>query len=130
MSCSFLFLVCRHMLLRYGTLNPENKKAVKQLLDPKARIEQLKMMYRNATSKESEGLYHQFNYYGSAVLQATEAGPGMCMYRKVHGYYNGRGRLWCSSTVWHGLNALRSFPSAFDVVHTLISARHWELHCS
>ena len=61
----------RHMLLRYGTLHPKNKKAaVKQLPDPKARIEQLKMMYRNATSKESEGLYHQFNYfnYGSAGL--------------------------------------------------------------
>ena len=55
-ASSFLL---RHMLLRYGTLHPKNKKAaVKQLPDPKARIEQLKMMYRNATSKESEGLYH------------------------------------------------------------------------
>ena len=118
----------RHLLLRYGTLNPKNKKAVKQLLDPKARIEQLKMMYRNATSKESEGLYHQFNYCSSSVLQATEVGPGM--YVQKSGYYNGRGRLWCSSTVWHGLNALRSCPPAFDVVRTLISAHHWELHCS
>ena len=44
-------------MLKYGTGNPRNKKSVKQK-DPKARIEELKRMYRAAAvppDKSNEG---------------------------------------------------------------------------
>lgn len=46
----------RHLLLKYGTVNPKNrnKTAVKSK-DPKARIEELKRMYRNAAIKNNDG---------------------------------------------------------------------------
>ena len=43
------------MVLKYGKLNSQNKRVVKQL-DPRARIEELKTMYRNATTQSDEGL--------------------------------------------------------------------------
>ena len=43
-------------MLKYGTGNPRSKKTVKHK-DPKARIEELKKMYRDASAKDNEGAY-------------------------------------------------------------------------
>ena len=46
----------RHLLLKYGTGNPRNRnRTAAKPKDPKARIEELKRMYRNAAIKNNEG---------------------------------------------------------------------------
>ena len=59
-----MYYTFRHMLLKYGTGNPRNKKSVKQK-DPKARIEELKRMYRDAAiapTKKNEGMWIIFGF--------------------------------------------------------------------